>query len=243
MDNKLPSCDECKYLDCINGVLGKVFYCNNEERTEDMGRVNMGNPPKGSPHWCPKRRGGKGGVNMTNGNQSLGNNMLPDLYEKRLIIARYFINQKNSNKEFGEKEIYYMWNNYFPSDFRISKNKKLKLQLGKVYSKLVLLEDSADVSEKLINNYSNKWEKIHSWIVRYIKSHNLNDCDNDMIMLRHNQYKLLIKAYKPLGYYVRDTKEKSSSHRVSTYEVLQKQKSRSGSYAYLIKYLENYKAQ
>ena len=166
---------------------------------------------------------------------------LPDLIEKRLIIARYFINQKNNDKEFCEKDIYYMWNNYFPSDFRISKNRKLKLKEGKHYSQLVLLEHSANIDENLIKNYSNKWQKNYCWILKYVKNHSLKECDTEILNHRKEQYKELIRTFKPLKYYVKNTSAKPSDCRVATYNIFKGNTNRSGSFDSLMKYADGIK--
>ena len=33
----------------------KNYYCDHEDRENDMGYVSVDNPPKTSPIWCPKR--------------------------------------------------------------------------------------------------------------------------------------------------------------------------------------------
>lgn len=170
--------------------------------------------------------------------KDLRGKQLPDLFEKRFIIARYFINQKNNGKEFQEKDIYYMWNNYFPSDFRISNKRKLKLQGGKFYSKLVLLENAANIEQSLIDNYNNKWKKIYCWIREYVKSHTLEECDAELSKLRKEQRKELIRVYKPLKFYVRNTTAKASDPKVATYHIFHGNKSRSGGYASLMEYAE-----
>lgn len=55
MSNRVPHCKECEYLKCVDYVY-KNYYCDNEDRTDDMGKLGVDNPPKTSPIWCPKRK-------------------------------------------------------------------------------------------------------------------------------------------------------------------------------------------
>ena len=33
----------------------KIYYCNHEDRTDDIGKVGVEHPPETSPEWCPLR--------------------------------------------------------------------------------------------------------------------------------------------------------------------------------------------
>jgi hypothetical protein len=33
----------------------KNYYCDNEDRTNEMGKLGVDHPPKTSPKWCPLR--------------------------------------------------------------------------------------------------------------------------------------------------------------------------------------------
>lgn len=46
---------------------------------------------------------------------------IKDIKEKRLVIARYFIRRGDNGKKFGERDMFCMWSNYFPDDFRAGK--------------------------------------------------------------------------------------------------------------------------
>lgn len=56
MANRVPHCSECGYLRCVDYVY-KDYYCDYEDRTDDMGKLGVDQPPKTSPVWCPKRGG------------------------------------------------------------------------------------------------------------------------------------------------------------------------------------------
>ncbi len=52
--NKAPHCSECEYLKMYDYIY-KNYYCDNEDRTDDMGKLGVDYPPKTSPVWCPLR--------------------------------------------------------------------------------------------------------------------------------------------------------------------------------------------
>ncbi len=52
--NKVSHCSECEYLKIYNCVY-KNYYCDNEDRTDDMGKLGVDYLPKTSPEWCPLR--------------------------------------------------------------------------------------------------------------------------------------------------------------------------------------------
>lgn len=52
--NRVPHCSECKYLKMYDYVY-KNYYCDNEDRIDDMGKLSVDHPPKTSPKWCPLR--------------------------------------------------------------------------------------------------------------------------------------------------------------------------------------------
>lgn len=55
LSKRVPHCEGCEYVKCIDYVY-KNYYCDNEDRTDDMGKLGVDNPPKTSPKWCPKRK-------------------------------------------------------------------------------------------------------------------------------------------------------------------------------------------
>lgn len=58
--NRVPHCSECDCVKCVDYAY-KIYYCDNEDRTDDMGRLSTDNLPKTSPKWCPKRKGNEHG--------------------------------------------------------------------------------------------------------------------------------------------------------------------------------------
>ena len=33
----------------------RIYYCDHEERIDEIGKLSVGELPKGSPEWCPLR--------------------------------------------------------------------------------------------------------------------------------------------------------------------------------------------
>lgn len=52
--DRMISCRECEYMKEYD-YGQKVYYCDNENRTNDMGKLSVGELPKGSLKWCPLR--------------------------------------------------------------------------------------------------------------------------------------------------------------------------------------------
>ena len=52
--NKAPECNGCKFAKMYN-YGKKIYYCDNDDRTDDIGKLGMDNPPEISPVWCPLR--------------------------------------------------------------------------------------------------------------------------------------------------------------------------------------------
>lgn len=122
--------------------------------------------------------------------------------EKKLLIARYFIKEKDKGNKFDERDIFYMWNNYFPSDFRISKTRKLKIVSHGTYYKLEPEKDWPDVKQEDVNSFNNRFEKISKWILLYVNMSDLDKVDTDILRQRRHQLKVLRKYYKPMHYAV-----------------------------------------
>lgn len=52
--DKEMNCTECEFLKSYNHTY-KNYYCDQEDRTDDMGKLSVDTPPKTSPVWCPLR--------------------------------------------------------------------------------------------------------------------------------------------------------------------------------------------
>ncbi len=53
MDN-IVSCSECEYMKMYD-YGQKVYYCDHEDRTDEMGKLSVGDIPGICPEWCPLR--------------------------------------------------------------------------------------------------------------------------------------------------------------------------------------------
>lgn len=52
--NRHMTCDECEFaVQCNNG--NEIYYCDHEDRTDDMGKLSIENLIEASPEWCPLR--------------------------------------------------------------------------------------------------------------------------------------------------------------------------------------------
>lgn len=179
---------------------------------------------------------------MGNGTKDLRGKYIPDMYEKGFIIARYFIKLKRDNIEFSEKDVFDMWQNSFPSDFRISKHRQFKLQDSEEPSCLVL-ENTENIDEGIIKDYNNKWKEIYCWLTRYICTHSLEECNKKINKYRDKRHKRLLRIYKPLKYYVINTTATPTTPGVATFTIKNKDGCRNGSFDSLMKYAKKLKEQ
>lgn len=51
---KVPQCSGCEFMKMYDYAY-KNYYCDHEDRIDDMGRLGSGHLPKTSPVWCPLR--------------------------------------------------------------------------------------------------------------------------------------------------------------------------------------------
>ena len=52
--NRTQNCVGCGYIKKYD-YGKKIYYCDHEDRTDDMGKLGAGELPEGSPEWCPLR--------------------------------------------------------------------------------------------------------------------------------------------------------------------------------------------
>lgn len=52
--NRTQNCAECEYLKMYD-YGNMIYYCDNEDRIDEMGKLGVAYPPKTSPKWCPLR--------------------------------------------------------------------------------------------------------------------------------------------------------------------------------------------
>ena len=53
MDNTV-SCIECKYMKMYD-YGNRIYYCDHEDRTDEMGKLCVDDVPRICPEWCPLR--------------------------------------------------------------------------------------------------------------------------------------------------------------------------------------------
>lgn len=56
--DRVQHCSDCEFMKMYDYVY-RNYYCDHEDRTDDMGKLGVDHPPKTSPKWCPKRKEGK----------------------------------------------------------------------------------------------------------------------------------------------------------------------------------------
>lgn len=54
LNNKVQNCTECNFMKMYD-YGNKNYYCDHEDRIDDMGKLSVGELPKESPKWCPLR--------------------------------------------------------------------------------------------------------------------------------------------------------------------------------------------
>ena len=52
--NRTQNCAECEFMRMYN-YGNKIYYCDHEDRIDDIGKLGVGDIPKSSPEWCPLR--------------------------------------------------------------------------------------------------------------------------------------------------------------------------------------------
>lgn len=53
--DKTQNCAECEFMKKYD-YGKKIYYCDNESRIDDMGKLGVDTLPEGSPGWCPLRK-------------------------------------------------------------------------------------------------------------------------------------------------------------------------------------------
>ena len=54
LNNRRRNCSECEFMKMYN-YGSRIYYCDHEDRTDDMGKLDVDDPPEISPVWCPLR--------------------------------------------------------------------------------------------------------------------------------------------------------------------------------------------
>lgn len=54
LNDRAQKCSGCEYVRMYD-YGNRIYYCDHEARTNDMGKLSVDHPPKTSPEWCPLR--------------------------------------------------------------------------------------------------------------------------------------------------------------------------------------------
>ncbi len=52
--NRTQNCVECEFMRMYD-YGKKIYYCDHEDRIDDMGKLGVGELPEDRPEWCPLR--------------------------------------------------------------------------------------------------------------------------------------------------------------------------------------------
>lgn len=52
--DRTQNCAECEFVRMYN-YGNKIYYCDHEDRIDDMGKLSIENLAESSPEWCPLR--------------------------------------------------------------------------------------------------------------------------------------------------------------------------------------------
>lgn len=52
LNNRVPHCSGCEFMKTYD-YSNKIYYCDHENRIDDMGKLSVNELPKRSPEWCP----------------------------------------------------------------------------------------------------------------------------------------------------------------------------------------------
>ena len=52
--DKIVSCSECEFMKKYD-YGNRIYYCDHDDRTDEMGKLSVGDIPKVCPEWCPLR--------------------------------------------------------------------------------------------------------------------------------------------------------------------------------------------
>lgn len=175
-----------------------------------------------------------------------------DMVEKKLIVARYFIEEKNKGNIYEEKDVFCKLCNFFPSDYKIG---KYKFVLEHNENEPYLTIENPNIPNSLILEYTRIWKYQYQNICYYIMNHTLEECDYAIVNTKYYNYRRLVQKYKPLGYYVRHSYVDTSIPTLTQYTILKKHfkkyvrehpdiktiKTRTGCYSNLLEYADELK--
>ena len=54
-DKKVLNCNECEFKKMFD-YGNRIYYCDNEDRGDDIGKLGVGELPERSPKWLTRRK-------------------------------------------------------------------------------------------------------------------------------------------------------------------------------------------
>lgn len=84
---KTQNCSECDFMEKYD-YGNRIYYCDHEDRIDDMGKLSVDELLEGSPEWCPLKKAKKGEQNNMNMQ-----------YEVAKVVTKKQISDEEINKE------------------------------------------------------------------------------------------------------------------------------------------------
>lgn len=53
--NSAQNCAECEFMKAYD-YGNRIYYCDHVDRIDDMGKLSVGDIPRGCPGWCPLKK-------------------------------------------------------------------------------------------------------------------------------------------------------------------------------------------
>ncbi len=151
--------------------------------------------------------------------------MIKHRKEKKLIVARKLAERKNDGKSFTPQDIYDIWNQLFPDDFKLPDGIRLIVEEyekeGEVCHRLVKPDDvKRSIPKGTIKKYSNQFIYICQWIMKQVyHRQNIRRIDKQIRELRREEYETLLKIFKKIHCYLGMKDIEPGSPELTTYYV------------------------
>ena len=55
LNNRTQNCAECEFMRMYD-YGNRIYYCDHVDRIDDMGKLSVGDIPRGCPEWCPLKK-------------------------------------------------------------------------------------------------------------------------------------------------------------------------------------------
>lgn len=164
--------------------------------------------------------------------------------EKKLIVAQHFLKYGIGGEDLKPRRIFDTWVSYFPSDFRIYKDVKLKFVDYGSYFKLEPESECPNTIQGEIDNRNERFQSVCKWIKNYINKYDMKKVEKDILRQRKHQLKILRDIYRPFnfGVVMSKTAEATTAY-LAQYFIYKKDMNKTGYYFQLRDYLKQLKVQ